>query len=84
MKTIKYKGFTIEAETGTDPQIDVTISKTINGKLYSGSIGCAESEGLCNEDWTHHIQVPVNVLEKAYDLEESLLSYLSLAEQVSL
>jgi hypothetical protein len=74
MKTIKYKGFTIEAELGDDPKVDVTISKTIDGKLYFGSIGAAEHEGLTNEVWTDHIQVPVSVLDKAYDLEESLLS----------
>ena len=74
MKKIQYKGFTIEAETGEDPQVDVTISKTVNGTLYYGSIGLAENEGLCNEDWTRYIKVPVNVLDKAYDLEESLFS----------
>ena len=74
MKTIQYKGFTIEAETGNDPQVDVTISKTVNGKLYWGSIALAENEGLCGEDWFDHIQVPVSVLDKAYALEESLLS----------
>jgi len=74
MKTIKYKGFTIEAELGDDPQVDVTISKTVNGKLYFGSIGAAENEGLSNEDWTNHIQVPVSVIDRAYDLEDSLLA----------
>ena len=74
MKKIQYKGFTIEAETGTDPQVEVTISKTVNGTFYHGSIGAAENEGLCNEDWTRLIRVPVSVLDKAYDLEESLLS----------
>jgi hypothetical protein len=74
MKTIKYKGFTIEAELGDDPKVDVTISKTINGKFYYGSIGAAEHEGLTNEDWTDQLYVPISVLEKAYNLEESLLS----------
>jgi hypothetical protein len=74
MKTIKYKGFTIEAELGDDPKVDVTISKTINGTFYCGSIGAAENEGLMSEDWTDQLYVPASVLEKAYDLEESLLS----------
>jgi len=74
MKTIKYKGFTIEAELGDDPKVDVTISKTIDGKFYYGSIGAAENEGLTNEECTDQLYVPISVLDKAYDLEESLLS----------
>ena len=70
MKTIKHKGFTIEAELGDDPKVDITITK---GE-YWGSIGAAEHEGLSNSDGTKQIQVPVEVLDKAYDLEESLLS----------
>jgi len=70
MKMIKHKGFTIEAELGDDPKVDITITK---GE-YWGSIGAAEHEGLSNSDWTKQIQVPVEVLDKAYDLEESLLS----------
>jgi len=69
MKKIKYKGFTIEAELGDDPKVDITITK---GE-YWGSIGAAENEGLTNRDWTKQIQVPTEVLDKAYDLEESLL-----------
>ena len=69
MKTIKHKGFTIEAELGDDPKVDVTITK---GKFW-GSIGASEYEGLSNEDGDT-IQVPVSVIDKAYELEESLLS----------
>ena len=74
MKTIKHKGFTIEAELGEDPQVDITIIKTIRGEEYIASIGAAEHEGLSNYDWTKQIRVPVEVLDKAYELEESLLS----------
>jgi len=74
MKTIKYKGFTIDAEFGEDPQVDITITKTVRGEEYIASIGAAEHEGLSNYDWTKQIRVPVEVLDKAYELEESLLS----------
>ena len=67
MKTIKHKGFTIEAELGEDPKIDITITK---GKFW-GSIGAAEFEALSNEDG-YTIRVPVSVIDKAYELEESL------------
>ena len=66
--TIKHKGFTIEAELGEDPKVDITITK---GKFW-GSIGAAEFEGLSNDDGDT-IRVPVSVIDKAYDLEESLL-----------
>ena len=69
MKTIKHKGFTIEAELGEDPKVDITITK---GE-YWGSIGAAEFEGLSNADGDT-IRVPVSVIDKAYDLEESLLA----------
>ena len=68
MKTITHKGFTIEAELGDDPKVDVTITK---GK-YWGSIGAAEFEGLSDAEG-NTISVPVSVIDKAYDLEESLL-----------
>ena len=74
MTTINYKGFTIDAELGDDPRVDITITKNINGEEYFGSIGAAEHEGLSNHDWTKQIQVPVAVLNKAYDLESSLLN----------
>jgi hypothetical protein len=74
MKTIKYKGFTIEAELGDDPRVDITITKTIRGEEYIGSIGAAENEGLINHDWTKQIQVPIEVINKAYDLEDSLIA----------
>lgn len=73
MKTITHKGFTIEAELGDDPKVDITISKTIDGKLYFGSIGAAEFEGLSN-DGGETIRVPVSVIDRAYEVEESLLS----------
>ena len=71
--TIKHKGFTIEAELieaelGEDPKVDITITK---GKFW-GSIGASEHEGLSNDDGDT-IRVPVSVIDKAYDLEESLL-----------
>jgi len=65
---IKHKGFTIEAELGDDPKVDITITK---GK-YWGSIGAAEHEGLSDENG-QTIRVPVSVIDRAYDLEESLL-----------
>lgn len=68
MKTIKYKGFTIEAELGEDPKVEITITK---GNFW-GSIGSAEFEGLSNEDG-YIITVPVSVIDKAYELEESLI-----------
>lgn len=68
MKTIKHRGFTIEAELGEDPKIDITITK---GQFW-GSIGSAEFEGLSNKDG-YTIMVPISVLEKAYELEESLI-----------
>ena len=68
MKTIKHKGFTIEAELGEDPKIDITITK---GNFW-GSIGAAEFEGLSNEDGDT-IRVPLSVIDKAYELEESLI-----------
>lgn len=68
MKTIKHKGFTIEAELGEDPKVDITITK---GE-YWGSIGAAEDIGLSNDDG-HTIRVPVSVVDKAYELEESLI-----------
>ena len=68
MKTIKHKGFTIEAELGDDPKVDITIMK---GKFW-GSIGNAEFEGLSNKDGDT-IKVPVGVIDKAYELEESLI-----------
>jgi hypothetical protein len=67
MKTIKHKGFTIEAELGEDPKIDITITK---GKFW-GSIGSAEFEGLSNKDG-YTIRVPASVIDKAYDLENEL------------
>ena len=73
MTTINYKGFTIDAELGDDPRVDITITKTIRGKEYIGSIGAAEHEGLSNHDWTKQIQVPIKVLDKAYELETSLI-----------
>lgn len=66
--TIKHKGFTIEAELGEDPKVEITITK---GKFW-GSIGASEHEGLSNDDGDT-IQVPVSVIDKAYELEESLL-----------
>lgn len=74
MTTINYKGFTIDAELGDDPRIDITITKNIRGEEYIGSIGAAEHEGLSNHDWTKQIQVPIEVINKAYDLESSLLN----------
>jgi hypothetical protein len=74
MTTINYKGFTIDAELGDDPRVDITITKTIRGEEYIGSVGAAEHEGLSNHDWTKQIQVPVAVIKKAYDLESSLLN----------
>lgn len=71
MTTIK--GFTIDAELGEDPQVDITITKTIRGEEYIGSIGAAEHEGLSNYDWTKQIQVPIEVLDKAYKLETALI-----------
>ena len=68
MKTIKHKGFTIEAELGEDPKIDITITR---GNFW-GSIGAAEFEGLSNEDGDT-IRVPLSVIDKAYELEESLI-----------
>lgn len=65
MKTIKHKGFTIEAELGDDPKVDITITK---GKFW-GSIGASEHEGLSNDDGDT-IRVPVSVIDKAYELEE--------------
>ena len=65
--SIKHKGFTIEAELGEDPKVDITITK---GKFW-GSIGAAEHEGLSDENG-QTIKVPVSVINKAYDLEESL------------
>jgi hypothetical protein len=62
---IKYKGFTIETEQG-----DTTISTVRNGVEYFASIGCAESAGLNDANYTHTIEVPVSVLERAYDLED--------------
>jgi len=73
MTTINYKGFTIDAELGEDPRVDITITKTVRGERYIGSIGAAEHEGLSNHDWTNQIQVPIKVLNKAYELETSLL-----------
>jgi len=73
MTTINYKGFTIDAELGEDPQVDITITKTIRGEEYIASIGAAEHEGLSNYDWTKQIQVPIEVLDKAYELETSLI-----------
>lgn len=73
MTSIKYKGFTIDAELGDDSRVDITITKTIRGEEYIGSIGAAEHEGLSNHDWTKQIQVPISVINKAYDLESSLL-----------
>ena len=69
MKKITHKGFTIEAELGDDPKVDVTITKGD----YWGSIGAAEFEGLSNNDGDT-IRVPVSVIDRAYELEESLLS----------
>jgi len=66
--TIKHKGFTIEAQLGDDPQVDITITK---GKFW-GSIGASEDIGLSNDDGDT-IAVPASVIDKAYDLEESLL-----------
>ena len=68
MKTIQHKGFTIEAELGEDPKIDITITK---GRFW-GSIGAAEFEGLINDEGDT-LRVPVSVIEKAYALEESLI-----------
>jgi len=68
MKTITHKGFTIEAELGDDPKVNITITK---GE-YWGSIGAAEFEGLSNADGDT-IRVPVSVIDRAYDLEETLL-----------
>jgi len=68
MKTITHKGFTIEAELGDDPKVNITITK---GE-YWGSIGAAEFEGLSNTDGDT-IRVPVSVIDRAYDLEETLL-----------
>ncbi len=62
---IKYKGFTIETEQG-----DTTISTVRNGVEYFGSIGAAEHEGLSDAEWTHTIEVPVSVIDRAYDLED--------------
>ena len=69
MTTITHKGFTIEAELGEDPKVNITITK---GKFW-GSIGAAEHEGLSDDDGDT-IRVPVSVIDKAYDLEESLLA----------
>lgn len=68
MKTITHKGFTIEATLGDDPKVDITITK---GKFW-GSIGASEDIGLSNDDGDT-IHVPTSVIDKAYDLEESLL-----------
>lgn len=73
MTTINYKRFTIDAELGDDPRVDITITKTVRGEQYIGSIGAAEHEGLSNHDWTKQIQVPIEVLDKAYELETSLI-----------
>lgn len=70
---IKYKSFTIEAELGHDPKVDVTISTTRKGVYYYGSIGCAEHEGISDKDWLNTIQVPTDVIDRACDLEEELL-----------
>lgn len=69
MKTIKHKGFIIEAELGEDPKVDITITKGD----YWGSIGAAEFEGLSNDDGDT-IRVPVSVIDLAYELEDSLLA----------
>jgi hypothetical protein len=71
MKKITHKGFTIEAELGDDPKVDITITK---GNFW-GSIGVAEFEGLSNDDGDT-VRVPVSVIDMAYDLEESLLENL--------
>jgi len=73
MTTINYKGFTIDAELGDDPRVDITITKTVRGEEYFGSIGAAKHESLSNHDWTNQIQVPIAVINKAYELETSLL-----------
>jgi len=73
MTTINYKSFTIDAELGADPQVDITITKIIRGEEYTASIGAAEHEGLSNYDWTKQIQVPIEVLDKAYKLETALI-----------
>ena len=65
---IKHKGFTIEAELGDDPKVDITITK---GNFW-GSIGASEYEGLSDENG-NTIKVPVSVIDRAYELEESLL-----------
>jgi hypothetical protein len=70
---IKYKGYTIDAELGDDPKVDVTISCTRRGREYWGSIGCAEHEGLSDKDGLNTIQVPTDVIDRACDLEEELL-----------
>lgn len=62
---IKYKGFTIETEHG-----DTTISTVRNGVEYFASIGCAEDQGLNDAEWTHTVEVPVSVIDRAYDLED--------------
>ena len=72
MKT-QYKGFVIETELGDDPKVDTTISTVRNGIEYYGSIGCAEHEGLSDSAWHNTLQVPVDVINRAYDLEDELL-----------
>lgn len=67
MRKIIHKGFTIEAELGDDPQVDVTITKG----NYWGSIGASEFEGLSNENGDT-IRVPVSVINRAYELEEQV------------
>jgi len=65
---ITYKNYTIETEiTNSDPAVETTISK---GKYY-GSIGSAEFEGISDMDG-NTIQVPVAVINKAYDLEDEI------------
>ena len=73
MKKITYKGFTIESDFNetSDPQYTTDISKTIKGTFYCASIGGAENEGLSDEDG-ESIPCPQSVIDKAYDLEESL------------
>ena len=73
---LQYKGFTIEGEYAGDPQVDITISKTIRRKHFSGSIALAENEGLQDYNWTETLVVPEEVLEKAYDLEDKMLEKL--------
>jgi hypothetical protein len=67
MATIKYKGFTIDTELGDDQRVDITITKTLRSEEYIDSIGAAEHEGLIKE-----IQIPIEVINKAYDLDLDL------------